>query len=448
MEHMDDIDQGISLNELFSILWKGKFIIILISIIALAITIGGSAYVKSSKSQVSTIVSMQWDGIDEGKYPNGTVFNYKNAISLGNIAKALEENYLNLNESTVKNAISIEPIIPSSIASAIEKAIKDGESLSYYATNYKIIIDNGVLGISVNEARDLLSDILINYRNEFVQKYIQRSLISNLINIDLSSLEYVDAYIILKNQIDLITSNLTEKLEYARNFISNETGLGFNDLIIRANLLTETKLNQIESRINTYYLVKDRDYLINKYSYELELKELDLAKLQAQETNLQTLIDNYEGNTQTIIIPGMDPSQAIEIDTYYDKLLDQLINKQHEIVEMENEISYLNILINRFSGQDPNNVIPEEVQVQQAIKVENEINNLNPILMNMIDEANELIVEYNSISSSSIVKPLMLPAYESNVNMLLNCAIGLFVGLGFGVVFVLLKKNWNNTQKS
>jgi len=47
------------------------------------------------------------------------------------------------------------------------------------------------------------------------------------------------------------------------------------------------------------------------------------------------------------------------------------------------------------------------------------------------------------VTTSSSIKPLMSPEYESSVNMMLNAAIGLVIGFGLGAAFVLFKHKWN-----
>jgi len=382
---MENTEREISLQELFSVIWKGKIIIIIITIVVLGITIGGTIMSKNSKSQVSTVVSLQWNGISDGQYPDGTSFNYKNTIQPYVISEAIDENSgLDVNDNQVRNAISIKPIIPNSALAAIEKAIKDGETANYYATNYKITINNGSLGISVDQARDLLSDIIDNYRSDFNRRYIQQALIMDLTNIDFNELEYIDAYRIFESQMDLITKTVEIKLVNAQNFISSKLNIGFNDILIRSNLLNDTKLNQIASRINTYYLSKDIDYLLTKYSYQIDMLELDLAEAKAKEINLSNLVANYSGSTEKIIIPGMDPSQVIEIDTYYNTLIGKLVSQQNEIAELESKINYINIQINRFSGEDANYTVTTEEQTAQKIKVEADIEASIPIIKQIV----------------------------------------------------------------
>ena len=143
-------------------------------------------------------------------------------------------------------------------------------------------------------------------------------------------------------------------MEGNEHYVSNDLKIGFNDILIRCNLLCATTLKRISSRIDTYYLAKDTEYLISQYGYEISRLKTELVKAKALETNLSDLIANYDGNTQTIILPGGDPAQVIEIDTYYNQLMDSLLNQQRLIIDLESEIGRYEKLVQRYKGEDPN----------------------------------------------------------------------------------------------
>lgn len=433
----------ITLKECFSVVWKSKLLILLSTIIVLVVTIIGSIIYNTRTATASTIVSLEWDGITDGKYPDGTNFNYNNLFELSIINKALEKNDLFINTNSVRDAISITPIIPTNVAKNLQKSLETGEKISYYSTNYKISLNYDRLNLTKNQGIELLDSIITSYSEYFQQKYITNSSILNLVNEDFNNFEYLDSLEILMKQAQIIENIINVKLKASPNFYSTNLNIGFNDILIRTELVKNIKINNISSKIDTYALAKDKDYLISKYTYEIKMMELNLAKSQAKVSSLETMIANYSGNTQTILIPGMDPSQVLKIDTYYDSLIKELVTYQYDIAHLQNDKTFKELQIDRIKGIDPNNSYTPEEQTAVARKVEDEIASTKLILNEIINDSNDLLTEYKTIQTHSIIKPLMVSEYESKVNILINSIIGLAVGFGLGVIIVLFRNKWD-----
>ena len=169
------MEKEISLQELFKVLWKGKFVILLTLFSVLIVTFIGIKIYSTKKSQVSTVVTLQWEGINDGQYPDGGAFNYKHLIDPYIIIETLEQVSLTkINNNDLRNAIVITPLIPDNIVATIEKAIKEGKNYDYYPTHYKITISNGALNISVSEAQSLLNEMIEQFRCRFNKKYVNQ----------------------------------------------------------------------------------------------------------------------------------------------------------------------------------------------------------------------------------------------------------------------------------
>lgn len=442
------MNQQNSLKELLHTFWKGRWIIIITMLIVLAFTIVGTIVYNNSRSKVSTIITLQWNGSDKGEYPNGTAFNYNNIIDSNIITSALEASDITgINDYQARKEISIIPIIPKGKLAAIQRAIEEGRNDSYYAVDYKLEINSGALGLTVDQTRNLINNIVEEFQFFFKEKYNQQTIISNLTNTNIKTCEYVDAYLILNTQVKLIETTINEQLKTDPNFVSTSLGIGFNDILVRTTLIKEIQLKQISSRINAYNLSRDKEYLIIKYSHDLEMMKLDLAKAKSKELSTQTLITNYEGNTTTIIIPGVDPSQSLKIDPYYDTLIKNMVTIQNQVAELENDISYLEMQIKRLDGTEPNVVTPEK-EAEEIAKVEKDINDSTLLIQSIINDSNTILAEHNELTTSSVIKPLMSPELEANSSIILNAIIGLLVSLmiGFVAVYIVYKNPKNNVQ--
>lgn len=432
-------EKEISIKELIHVIWRGKLTIVMLTAAFLFIGFMGSFVYDKTNSQVATIISMQWNGVTRGEYPDGTRFDYNTAIEAYVISLALEvEGIEGLTNNDIRGAISITPIVPSSITSVIQTALEEGEQISYYPTDYKIVMNNGDLDLSVQEASDFLNELIEQVRIDFEIKYIQQSVILDFTDADFDNYDYIDVYSILDTQITLINNAMNNRVGVDPGFVSTTLGIGFADILVRTSLLRQIDLSQISSRTNTYLLTKDKNYLITNYTYQIDIKGLELDKATVNVTDAQGMVDNYAGSVNTIIIPGMDTN--LEIDTYYNTLINNLVVLQIQVSELSNDIAYYELQIDRLNGIGF--TITPEREASEIAKVESFILSADLALERIISDSNTLLVEYNLYTTSNIIKPLMAPQYQSSVSVLMYTGIGLILGAGIGAVVVLFKHEW------
>jgi hypothetical protein len=431
----------ISLKELFSVVWKGKYIIILFGLIGLVLAgVGGYAY-DQTNLQMSTVIELQWNGISQGEYPDGTQFDYSNAIESYVIAAAVDELDLNLTTAAVRKATYITPIVPDDVKSLIMTALENGEQMTYYATDYEITMNISELGLNEDDARELLNQILAEYKDDFDRRYISQEIVLDYTGADYTVIDYVDIVDILDAQTNLVIDILSTKYEENPEFVSPTLSFGFNDILVRAELVEKIELAQIEAKTNAYLLTKDADYLITYYNYQIERKGFDLVELQSQEANVQLQLTNYQGSTQTILIPGMDLDNSITVDTAYNNLLDEFLRIQAEIAATQNQISYLELLVNRY--EDPSTVVSPSVQAAEIDKVEDLLLSADAKLNSIVADSNVLLAEYTNYVTSNTIKPLMAPEVTSSVSVLMIAAVGLVAFSGVTTLVVLFKHDWN-----
>lgn len=439
-------EREISLKELFDVIWKGKWLIAICGVALFVLAIIGSIVYDNSNSQVATIVTMQWAGAGSGEYPDGSRFDYAEAIEPFVITLAVDslvedgelEQALVTND--VRGALSIIPIVPGDVLALIQTALEDGEEITYFATDYRLVLDNGSLGITVDEARLLIEEIIEQFRIDFNRKFINQITVVDFTDADFEDYDYLDAYEILRAQVTAVDSAMNARA--ASGFYSPTLGITFNDILVRTDLISRIELNQIVTRTNNYLLTKDKDFLVTNYEYKIETTQLELDKATAKELEAQDLVDNYTGSVNTILIPGLE-NEEIELETYYNTLVDNLVVLQNQVAEYTEDIEYFQLQIDRLNGDDPDFSVTPQKQAEEVIKVEANIVSADTELESIVNDSNILLQEYNEFLTSNIIKPLMTPAYQSSVSTLMISAIGLVVGCGIGAVVVLFRHDWD-----
>ncbi len=436
------MEKEISLKDLFDIIWKGKWIILISAIVAFTVSAAGAFYYDNTTSEVATIVTLQWRGATDGEYPDGTNFDYSTAIETYVISLAIDDLELDISTADVRDSISLTPIVPDDILAQIQAALKNGEELTYYATDYKFVLDNGKLGINVDQASDLINAIVNQFREDFERKYIYQMSVLDFSDVDYENYDYLDAYDILDAQVMAIESLMKSRSEV--EFYSPTLGISFNDILVRTDIVTRIELNQIITRTNNYLLTKDEVYLITNYQYKIELAQLALDKATSKEIEIQDLVDNYKGSVQTVLIPGLELPEGVEfdIDTYYNTLVETLVGLQDDIAELTNDIIYFNLQIDRLNGEDGTFIITDEQQSEEEVKVVSNIDAASEKLEDIVNDSNILLNEYNEYLTSNIIKPLLAPEYQSSTNVPLVSLVGFVLGAALSTVVVFFKHDW------
>ncbi|MDT8337156.1 MAG: hypothetical protein RQ856_04930 [Candidatus Izemoplasmatales bacterium] len=438
-ESMIEEEPGISLKEIFTVVWNWKWVLIIITFIGLFVSVFAGYLVNKSDVQVATVVELQWDGISLGEYPDGQRFDYGTALDGPVYGNVIDKLALDMSVDELKSSIRITPIVPNDVQEIIINSLEKGENYSYYPTSFTFSLDFSALSITEANAKNILTELVDGFRTEFERKYVQRTVILDYTEVSLDEYDYIEAYEILNSQVTLINNAINNVMPSGNEFVSSTLGIGFNDILVRTSVLRTIELNNMESRINNYLLSKDKDLLVTIYQYRVEQFELSLAKEEDVESGLQTLIDNYVGSTSTIIIPGLDSGYNLDTDPYLNTLYANLVATKTKIATYEQDIIYYNLRINRLEGNDPLFVVTPEKEAAEIANVEESIVNASNVLSDIVEDVDVLLTEYNLFVTRGLVKTLMPPQLVAGTSMIIYGAIGTILGgiIGFGVIFLL-----------
>jgi len=444
-----NFEQGLSLKDIFLIIWRWKWVIVIISFVSLLVSFSLGYIIGLNNSRITTIVEFQWEGISRGEYPDGQRFDYGSAIDGSVLGKVLEEIGSDLTIADVQQNLTVTPIVPDNVIEAAEKAFLQNISFSYFPTSFKFSLDYKNLGISEEKGINIITLLIDTFRESFERKYVDRNVLLDYSNEDLSTFDYIESHEVLLAQTQLIKNAVNNVMPEASDFVSAQLGVSFNDILVRLNLLETIELNNMESRINNYLLSKDSDLLITIYEYRVEILEFDLAEKEDIETKLQLLITNYTGGTSTIIIPGMSSEDQVMVEPYLNSLYENLVNTQADIAKYTQDIAFYNLRIDRLNGDDPSFSVTPTKQAEEILKVEESIISSVEVISNIVEDTNTLLTEYNLFVSRGLVKSVVPPQYTGGANLILFGLVGLVLGgiIGVGAAFVIDFRVKNNKSQ-
>jgi len=436
--------EEISLREIIEVVWKGKWLIALITIIALALT-GVGTYIMIPRTQsVVAIIELNYPGIELGQNPDGSQFDIRQLKSPYVIEKALEE--LELQNSGVKldevrRNIDIVSIIPNEISQRAETMIKQGQEYVYYPSEFKITYKVNK-AFSYNQGIQLLETIIAEYKKYFYTLYSDVKTIENTIGtLDFTAYDYPDIVEVINTQIEGIQEFLESKSEEDSNFRSPETGFTFADLNRSFEILKTVDTTKLESLVNTNNLTKDRDKLIKDYEYKVKRMELEMAKKNSEAEEARRLMDQFKKEDYVLIPDGSRNELKTENpSSYYNTLAEIAINASVEAANMQHEITYYKNEIERLKA------VTEVINTKLIEEADSLIESIKTKMVNLISITNDTLGDYYSYKYGRSIRQIAPAEMVTGINILMNLAIALVIGIMVGVFTVFLRYYWKSTD--
>lgn len=428
----------LSIKEVINVVWSGKiFTLICALIVGIVALVGGLVY-ENSVTTVSTVVAFEWNGLTDGEYPDGSRFDYRDMFESYVIASASDG--IDVTTESLRENMTITPIMENDVLAIVQNALENGETISYYASEYTIQIDVGKSGMTVDEGRTFLSSLITEYRVDFEKKYVQGASILDFTDTNFDDLDYIEIQDVFEAQLDVIKAEINTKLLEAGNF--EATNNSFNDILVREELIRSTQYSSLSSKIASNLLTKNADELLSKLLFQKEDKGYDLAVATAKSDSIDKLITNYNASTSTIIIPGYNEDEDIIVDTYYSELIEKQILADLEVANLSQDIAEIETLINRYKGLDLDFVVTANESADATDRVETMIPALEEQLKLLVADTNDVLVDYNTYLISGQITPLFAPQQDRSVSLVLFAAVGIVIGAVAGVSITLFKHEW------
>lgn len=436
--------EEISLRELIEVVWKGKWLIALVTIIALVLT-GLGTYIMIPRTQsVVAIIELNYPGIELGKNPDGTQFDIRQLKSPYVIEKALEE--LALSNSGVKldeirRNIDITSIIPDEISKLAETMIKQGQEYVYYPSEFKITYKVNK-AFSYSQGIQLIETIIDEYQKYFYTLYSNVQTIESTIGtLDFTAYDYPDVVQVINSQIDGIQEFLETKSDEDSNFRSSETGYSFADLNRSFDILKTVDTSKLESLVNSNNLTKDRDKLIKDYEYRVKRMELERAKKNSEAEEARRLMDQFKKEDYVLIPDGSrNELKAENPSSYYNTLAETAIAASVEAANLQHEIEYYKNEIERLQA------VTETNNTKLMEEADTLIDTIKTKMVGLINITNDTLSNYYSYKYGSSIRQIAPAEMVTGINVLINMAIALVVGILVGVFAVFLRYYWKSTE--
>lgn len=460
----DGNEVTISFSSIFNYLKRFFVLWLCIAIIAglLSIGIGIIRQKTTHVGDVTALISLNYDGADQGLDPDGNKLDITKIKSPSIINEALNE--IDIDESAsdkVRQNISITGIVPKdamdklslyykSFSSSNGNSLQAAQSLldsKYNSTEYIITLNYFGCGMSLEQGNEILNAVLNRYRDYFFTTYSYNTTLGSSINvIDYKSYDYAEATNIFSSNLDAITEYVTNlKNNDNTNFRSSETGYSFDDLLKTAQTLKNNDLDRVTSYITINNVTSNNvSSMLSYYNYLIE--ELNRKKdvSQSQLDSINDSIKNYEKDPLILVVGDNNENSTTpegetkttdnqtDLNKEYDDLCNQRISVQKDISDYNKDIKYYTQIVNSFKSA-------KKVDKKDIKVVESYLKSLDSKLNELIKNVNETADEYYTKVAFADSFKILVPASGEESSIVSNKFVTIFAIIeGVWLVIYLL----------
>ncbi len=417
----DSYNDEISIIDIFLKLWKKRGKIIAWSIICavVIVAVGGVVLLNQTKHQVSELgFSLNFKGVSEGRYPNGSRFSVNDIISVVVLRKVYNENNLDKyykDFAGFQGDISVyrddfklvalrteyasklsDKKLTIEARDKLEVEFKRKKAGILASTSFKLVSeDSKIEKLPPVLSSKVFHDILRNWidiaeREKGINKY-RISLVTGAVisKNDIENLDYIVGIDLLRETIKTVKGDISKVAELpGAKIVSIKTNKGetnLRDLKFRIDFLHTFELNPLSGAIRTYGITKEGPlsmiYLKTKL-YELARERkaiLAVRKTYADTLNIYASVKSFDGTTNktirgqstamgstSTIIPQFDGNffdkivsmaqQDVNVK-YRQELTNSEISAALESINLDKEISYYTTLFEAFKKFREKNTI-------------------------------------------------------------------------------------------
>jgi len=381
-------DEGISLGQIFKVIFRRwKLLLFITGIIFVFGLLGSQLIYNKLKSEYTTTVVYNVDSINNGTYSDGSAFNYRDLIKLENLEKVKAEG-----DNEKYKSIDVKTLVEKEKIS-IERKVEQDETKTVNTIVF-IITAQAKYFKNSDQAKDFLYDVMLQPVEKTINIEKEANRKANLDSFDQSPY-FANQISYLKNQLSYINSTydrliskygdnqpvLTKRLseykqelnswfeqnpfsvldneltakKYVKNFSSIE-----GELIIRKDSLNK-QISDNKNIIDSLYaqmkkLNNDQDFnlkdiqstdVFTPYTSQLASLTISNAQMENELADINKQLAENGGNAEEIA------AFTTKLNTYYTKLdqaTDEVADISVKVVSYDSTMDYTGKAINTKGG--------------------------------------------------------------------------------------------------
>jgi hypothetical protein len=419
-------------------------------IMAVAICVGLLAgFVKIFIGQImkddcyaQAVITLQFDGIEEGLDPNGSSFDINKLKSPNVIQTALDNiGETDFSAEDIRQNISIEGVIPED---AVERITVIKEMSLENVSNYEKILDVSYFpsqyvvylyqqrGMSSSKTKEILNAVLDSYKEYFLDTYANTAVLtvtSNLLNYE--DYDYQESIDMITSQIEIMENYVDERRTQAPDFRASSTGLSFGDISTSLSTIEEVDLPNLSAYVESITLTKDKERLVEYYNYRIKDYNMQMSEVESNLTTVQNTINSYVKDPIVIVSSQETTEELSQNNEYYDSLVQQKIKLSSDMASLNTKLNETYRLLNAVSVSDSENT------QEQYDYADEKLANITATISKWVSLIEETTDEYYNTTLFSNAVKVSVPAQYKAAGGLTSIikTLGIFV---IAMVFIVI----------
>lgn len=442
-----------------------KLIMIITALVLLISSIGvyGNKLLFSDyKGEVSTILSFNYEGIDEGLNPHGGTFDihaFKESSVLEEVVQKLNLQERGIDAQMLAQNMIIKGYVPQDVLERIlpkgnnsDVQMQDVSSSAYHPTQYEFILQiPRDMKMDKKLARQVMDTFVEVYQTYFVNKFKDtQSLEVAIQEIDPERYDYSEYVTLIEGQIDIVKEYLLAKEAQAKGFKSTATGLSFSDLVAQVEFIQDVELNNIRALVDTFIITRDSKQLKSIYENRLYKMKKEKEQYQTEIQNVSRAIADYKKDP-TVILENGEIAQIPETFTLdkeenklpvYEELVQKSIALEVELNNLMYEIQYHEQLLTKLKQAESTSMDRE----RYTKEVKQNIEYIAKLIDKTMEDIKLTTDDYyeNEVFDQSITQ-MGTTMYQSSFKLGFvkdTLLVGIFTGFGMlmAIAYVLIKQ--------
>jgi len=339
-ENRQYYDDEIDLMDVFSTLWKRKLVIA--GVVALCLLLAVGWLTHGARSYTQQLVQLNFAGIDQHQYPDGTRFRMQDLIAQNILVAAAEAiDNAEHRQQFIENPrrfVFVDPFIPVEVKENMKRMERDKQTYIYLPNQFYVnFIEKRGGTYSHEEKKRLLLAINRAFEDKFINDFVKKKLLAiNLGRDDIARFDYIDALEVLSLNAESYASFLGSVISDAGFYRSPLSGVSFQDLLNALNNIRQIDIHGITTILKTQLDTKQKDALLARYQYRIRSIDKEMEKKEQEARIARDLLQEIwtQERGRGPLRVQSDPSSSAQV-LLDSTLLDRLSEKDYKSVLLQ-----------------------------------------------------------------------------------------------------------------
>lgn len=418
------------------------------------------AYVEYAVSRAHVVLN--YPGIAESKYPDGSRFTYYDFTCDENLEEALKimqsrGKYTNFTVDDIRDNFFIYSYLDGSAVSSVSTARSEGNDFSYVANEYKITFvqphdykDPQIIRkiFSRDDSKEFLQVLVDVNKAKIAQKLGGINGFKTLTEVsDEVNYDYIEEVNIYKTKINNIIACLKELEKKQPEFVSEKHGLSLNDLRGKYNFLIANNLDGINNFVESSGISKDLEQTSNKINVNIENYTVKHRKSESKVETNDFAMKNYD---QTFTENLINVIQNDEYGLYQARpktAFDTVSRQKHESNESVSEYSSkISIFSKELDIYDDVAMTPEEHE-RLIVKCDGLLEAFKNEYEELSTLANEVVEEYYTRVNEGFISAKITPKGLISKSFIVKLGIAFLLGVALAFVIAVFVISFEDRKK-